>query len=137
MLFGAPLLLYGCSLALVYEPAGFPVHALSAFERSTLLECPCRTQQRDTSLCLPVWMEDTHQATAQPKKEVFAFSVTSTDQWKHYDWEQVCYYRTSVSVCVGILGETTQLTDVIVGDSSPRSHGMRTKSYYVMHTAKE
>uniref|UniRef100_K3WX45 GH18 domain-containing protein n=1 Tax=Globisporangium ultimum (strain ATCC 200006 / CBS 805.95 / DAOM BR144) TaxID=431595 RepID=K3WX45_GLOUD len=95
----------GRSRAHVYAPQGFPIHTLSAFERSVLLECPCRVQQtrrddadhtasKEISLCLPVVANAVQQSIAtqqqqKKKKEVFAFSVTSTDQWKSYDWEQL------------------------------------------------
>lgn len=74
--------------ASIFEPQRFPVLSLSAFERRVLRECPCS----ETSQCLPVGFgvrADDMPSLRQEKKEVFAFSVTTSDQWKHYDWEQV------------------------------------------------
>lgn len=75
--------------------AAFPKLRLSDFERAALTKCPCG----DVSLCLPLAFSGGSNAQLSAttkkqkgkkgKKEVYAFSVTTTDEWKRYDWEQV------------------------------------------------
>jgi Di-N-acetylchitobiase len=54
----------------------------SPFEIEQLRACPCATR----SLCLPVVFTT---RTTPGKKEVFAFSVSTDDRWKQYDWDRV------------------------------------------------
>lgn len=76
---------HACAAVFSYE--SFPSQTLSAFERTALRACPCEKPE----LCLPVSFGAN--ATPLNKKEVFAFSVTTLDQWKLYDWDQVRVYR--------------------------------------------
>lgn len=70
--------------ASVYEEGSFPLNGqLSHAERLVLSGCPCEKP----SQCLPVAL--THPEAAQPKREIFAFSVATDDRWRHYDWEHL------------------------------------------------
>lgn len=75
--------------AAVFSYENFPSQLLSAFERTVLRACPCEKPE----MCLPVSFGANANATPLSKKEVFAFSVTTLDQWKLYDWNQVRVYR--------------------------------------------
>ncbi|DAZ95163.1 TPA: LOW QUALITY PROTEIN: hypothetical protein N0F65_012417, partial [Lagenidium giganteum] len=55
-------------------------HWLNEFELAALQRCPCGSEE----LCLPV-----HWKQRVKKKELFAFSITNTSQWQHYDWEHL------------------------------------------------
>lgn len=72
------------SIPVHYEKA-FPTHLLTQEDRVRLDKCPCNDHgSASKSLCLPIDF-----AGKKPRKEVFAFSVTKNDTWKHYDWDQV------------------------------------------------
>lgn len=81
--------LYAEARAAVFSYQSFPSQPLRAFERT----CPCEKPE----LCLPISFGAN--ATPPGKKEVFAFSVTTSDQWKLYDWDQV---RLTESVRLGL-----------------------------------
>ncbi|TDH72338.1 uncharacterized protein CCR75_003425 [Bremia lactucae] len=68
----------------MYTALGLVASTLTQEEQNRLNKCPCTSDFGSKSLCLPVDF-----SIEKPRKEVFAFSITTENKWKNYDWDTV------------------------------------------------